>query len=757
MGFNVRKAISKTMVAIIIAVIIIAILGGVAAYLATRAPPTVIRTVVVTTTKPGVTTPVTTIVTTTVISTVPTSPSPTITTTPAPPKKRILHEQVLYIIADEEMTRIQMYKAGVADIAAVTPARWKDVNNTPVGNFKLRLVIRKDKPRLTIQHVILNTMKAPLNITEVRKALAYAVPYDAIIEQIFGGLYTRLYTIVPKGMPGWTDYNIIHYDFNLTKAMEIIDKLRKEKGFDPSKYTIIVSYNMGNTARAQIAALLQNYWSRLGFKVVVETYSWPEYLRKVDHFDFDAALLGWIPDYLDPDNYLMPFAWGGAEFKELKWYKNVEPADVSKYLSKVDAWIDTEKFIVVVGPEGSGASYTGPTDKPIIVLSYVLDEEKTKKNWANPLSMITIGAPGWKDIVISALCKASRMILDPETREAIVNAAAIRFNHYVPMIMLGQQVTGENYGTWVYGMYYPLTTFARYDLVWEDPNAPVVDTGVMDIKNNPETMVIATFGWPDTLDPAKTYESFGWEILWETTSKLITYWKEDTTPIPELAVAWAFSKDATKLYFVIRGGVVAYDPWNNKTYPVDATDVLFCIWRVARLYLPGGASWMITDFMDVNASKVLTEDEFDEIAKEGLIASFKGEEKEVHSLKELLDFFGYEGKTAGVVMFKLYFPYVPIVHIFATAVSSIMAMEYMLGEKYEEALKASNYGKNPAAWAEYVIPGEDDPSHKLVSWKPISTGPYYVASMKEGSYILLKLNPYYWNATLWEQLYEYKP
>jgi peptide/nickel transport system substrate-binding protein len=647
-----------------------------------------------------------------------------------------------------------MYKAGVADIAAVTPARWKDVNLTPVDGHKLLLLIDTQKPRLTIQHIIINTMKPPFDNPKVRQALAYAVPYTTILDQIFGGLYTRLYTIVPKGMFGYTEYGIIKYEFNETKAREI---LRSIEGFDPSNYTITIIYNTGNTARAQIAALLQNYWSRLGFRVIVETYSWPQYLDKVDHFNFDVALLGWIPDYLDPDNYLMPFVWGGAEFTDLEYYKNVAPANVGNYISVVERTVVTEDYIVVVGPKGSGATYTGPTDKPILVVSYVLDEEKTNENWAEPISMVTIGAPGWKDVPVSALVKLSRSVLDPEVRKAVINAAVIVFNNEAPMIMLGQQVTGRNYGSWVQNMYYPLTTTARYDLVWETPDAPVRDTGVLGIKNDQETFVIATFGWPDTFDPAKSYESFGWEIFQQIYSTLVTYEYEETEPLPGLAVAWAFSKDGTELYFVIRGNVFAYDPWNKTKYPIDATDVLFSIWRVARVNLPGAASWMITDFMDVNSSTVLSEEEFRTVASGGLSTVFKGKSYDVNSLEDLLNIFGYSGPTAGVVKFKLHFQYPPILHIFTTGVASIIPMEYALGAKYGEALSASNNGKNPSAWAQYVQVGEDDPSYKLLKDYPVSTGPYYVADYKEDSYILLKINPYYWNASIWEELYGYKP
>jgi peptide/nickel transport system substrate-binding protein len=84
-------------------------------------------------------------------------------------------------------------------------------------------------------------------------------------------------------------------------------------------------------------------------------------------------------------------------------------------------------------------------------------------------------------------------------------------------------------------------------------------------------------------------------------------------------------------------------------------------------------------------------------------------------------------------------------------------MEYALGTNYGKALAESNNGKNPAAWAKYVIPGEDDPSFKKLKDCPVSTGPYYVAGYVEDSYILLELNPYYWNSDLWVQLYGYKP
>jgi peptide/nickel transport system substrate-binding protein len=166
---------------------------------------------------------------------------------------------------------------------------------------------------------------------------------------------------------------------------------------------------------------------------------------------------------------------------------------------------------------------------------------------------------------------------------------------------------------------------------------------------------------------------------------------------------------------------------------------------------------MIDSFIDVNGSQVLSESEFSQILSQGLDAVYHGRSVEVKSMQELLKVFNYNGPTAGVVKLKLKFPYSPILHVLTTGVASVFPMEYALGDKYDAAIRDSNNGKNPSAWANYVVEGEEDETYKILKDRPVSTGPYYVADYKEDAYIILKINPYYWNATIWEQLYGVKP
>ena len=416
--------------------------------------------------------------------------------------------------------------------------------------------------------------------------------------------------------------------------------------------------------------------------------------------------------------------------------------------------IETSKAVVVVGPKGAKVPKL-PSGKPIIAVVYQVNKTATKPV-SQLLGFSSVDPAFYRNYSLDALIIAARKATDPFVREQLYEAIYKISNYEVPILWLGQIKLVRVEWSWLHGRYYHPVLAERYDLLWEDPSAPTVSLGIRNYENNATTYVIADIGWPDTFDPAADYETFGWAIWHNIGDTLVTYWKTDTTTVkPDLAVAWVHDKSGTTWYFVIRGGVKAYDPWHKKTYDITAVDVLFSIWRISRLGLD--PSWMITQFVDVNASKVLTEDEFNKILSSGnLIAEYEGKLVKPKSLSELLSFFGYNGPTAGVVMLKLKQPYGAILSILADPFASVIPMKYAfeyakgLGlAKYQEALKASDYGKNPAAWAKFIGTGEQEPTHLLLHKYPVGTGPYYVAEYQRNSYIVLHYNPYYWNRSLW--------
>lgn len=782
------RGVSKSLVGAIIILIIGIALIGYGAYLASTAKgsvktvtavKTVATTVTTTVTKtayltktltvtrtlsapPAVSTTTVTKTTTSIVTTT----SPVTTTTTATTTKTVvvtptvarvsgyLHTTVIYLIQNDASTRVLTLKRGVADMAVIPAEQLAAVNKTTMGNFKV--VVSERGLSFDIVFIVFNTLKPPFNNPLVRKALAYAVPYEMIYKTVYANLLVPLNGVIPKGMLGWTNYNIIHYKFDLAKARELL----KKAGINPSQYTITIYYNRGNTQRAKVATLLSTYWGALGFKVMVQALSWPQLLERISKPEFDVYIIGWAPDYVDPDDYAGPLAYGGTNFDFVKVYTVSSPNEVAKYLASAKV-IDTPKYVVVVGPAGTGAKVSVPSGKPIIVVQYKLAAKQTPPSKCEAFT--SIDPAFYRNTTLDALIIAGRYETNPSVRDAIYNAVEIITNHELPMIWLGQYKIVQVYWSWVKGMYYNPVLGIRFDLVYEvkQPVAPSI--GIGNYINNASTFVISTIGWPHSFDPAKDYETFGWQIFHQIGDTLVTYWKEDFKhPVPDLAVAWAHTKNGTVWFFVIRGGVKAYDPWHHKLYPINATDVLFTLWRIARLRLD--PSWMITQFIDVNHSYVMTEKEFAELIKKTpLVTEYMGKSYVVTSYEQLLKIFGYSGPTAGVVVLKLYKPYAAILNILADPFTMVIPAKYLfdyangLQGKYLEAMKAAEWGRNPAAWAKYIHPGESDPTHQLLNKYPVGTGPYYVADYKVNSYIVLKINPYYWDKSLWKEIYGYAP
>lgn len=548
----------------------------------------------------------------------------------------------------------------------------------------------------------------------------------------------------------------------------------------PKKIRINIYYNTGNAARERIASLLAAEWGKLGFEVTVQAQEWPVYLDTImDPQAFDVYIIGWAPDYLDPDDYATPMAYGGTQFSTLKTIEVASADDVSNYLSSAKIFEVEDDWYVVVGPKGTGASVDIPSGKKILVVQYEVDEENTLPV-ENSTPWVHINPGMYRNATLDALIVAGVNDINFNHRKALYQAVQQITNSELPLIWLGQFMLIHGQWTWVNGWYYHPIKPVRYDLLWEENDTPSVKIGTLgggvanttsvDYYNNKSVIGIATIGWPESFDGAFTYETFGWEILWEIGDQLVTYWKEEADYVDkDLAIAWVANPEGNKYYFVIRGGVQAYNRWvdqikNDKDfgtdteelYNISALDILFSIWRAG--WLEADPSWMVNAYIDINSSKVLNETEFENVLASGdWIAEYKGQSKTVHNMTELLEFFGSENESnAGILELDLTMPYPAILAVLSDAFLSVVPLKYVadaVGWNYTEVLEDIDYGKNIAGLATYInkSAGEEEITHRLLHKYPIATGPFYVYDYKKNSWMILEKNPYYWNATLYAE------
>ncbi|MFZ3589980.1 ABC transporter substrate-binding protein [Bacillus sp. DJP31] len=173
-------------------------------------------------------------------------------------------------------------------------------------------------PGFQIDYFPLNMNKKPLDNKLVRQAIAHAINYDVIIDNVFLGNAERIGGIVPKGMFGYNEEAKL-YEYDLDKAKALLEEAGVADGF-----TVEMAISENNEVRKNIAVLLQSDLAKIGVTVDIKTYAWPTFLDLVTSGGHDFGLVAWTPDYADPDYNLWYFSHSSSKGPgfNLAFYEN---------------------------------------------------------------------------------------------------------------------------------------------------------------------------------------------------------------------------------------------------------------------------------------------------------------------------------------------------------------------------------------------------------------------------------------------------
>ncbi len=142
-----------------------------------------------------------------------------------------------------------------------------------------------------------------------RQALAYAFDADTYINEVLYGGGQQPNSAIPEGLFGYNP-DIPRYTYNLTTAKSLLTAVAADYGFSPSNpLKLTLYYNSGNTAREKFCLLISSAVNSLntGLVIDVQSVAWPQFLYLRDNGLLPIFNLGWMPDYVDPDDYLVPF------------------------------------------------------------------------------------------------------------------------------------------------------------------------------------------------------------------------------------------------------------------------------------------------------------------------------------------------------------------------------------------------------------------------------------------------------------------
>ena len=246
---------------------------------------------------------------------------------------------------------------------------------------------------------------------------------------------------------------------------------------------------------------------------------------------------------------------------------------------------------------------------------------------------------------------------------------------------------------------------------------------------NPNTFVQATFGEPETLDPALGYDTASNEIIQNIYESLVFYDGIHTDRfVPMLAESWSISADGTVYAFRIRSGVKFHE---GQT--LTAEDVAYSFQRGLLFGGYNGPQWLLAEpFFGIGRNDItcLVDDCASAGDREALIAN---DPTVLVSACEKVKSVIVADDTNGTVTMTLAQAWGPFIPTIAQTWGGIMDKDWTVAN--------GGWDGSCETWQNYYAePSESDPFSRITN----GTGPFRLDQWKMGEELVMIRNEEYW-------------
>jgi oligopeptide transport system substrate-binding protein len=193
------------------------------------------------------------------------------------------------------ITAVQAFEAGEVDVLyqGLPPDEISRLKETPEY---------EQYPALGTYYYGINVK----NITDVkqRRAMALAIPQQAIIDNVAQADQLPATGFTPKGMPGFDTINPASPWLKAEGDLEQAKQLMSEVANPKKTITLYINDSPGHR---EIAVAVQAAWKELGITSTIKQQEFAQYLEFLGpppNKDVDVYRLGWIGDYVDAINFL---------------------------------------------------------------------------------------------------------------------------------------------------------------------------------------------------------------------------------------------------------------------------------------------------------------------------------------------------------------------------------------------------------------------------------------------------------------------
>lgn len=209
-------------------------------------------------------------------------------------------ERIVFRVVLDARQRLVDLQSGAVDLAAgIRPDEQSFVELHP------ELVLHH-KPSNALSYLAFNTLHPPFDDRRVRRALSHAINKEPIVKLAYQGRAVAAETPLPPGQWGY-HLPATRYAYEPALAQRLLDELIAAHVFDPKR---VYKLYAPTTPRAylsqpeRVARYLQTALAQIGVQTELVLQPIRMHVASVARGDHDLALIGWIGDTGDPDNFL---------------------------------------------------------------------------------------------------------------------------------------------------------------------------------------------------------------------------------------------------------------------------------------------------------------------------------------------------------------------------------------------------------------------------------------------------------------------
>lgn len=193
---------------------------------------------------------------------------------PPPAIGRVIYRQV-----PEASNRVALIASGDAHVARDLSQEQLDrLDQTP--GAQAWCIAANQWVRMT-----LNTSEGPTADPKVRQALAYAVPYQQILDSVYRGRAGPMGSYITPAYPNVVEQEAFPYTLDLDKAKQLLADAGQADGFD-----LTLTINAGFPEHERIAVLIRDSFAKIGINVQIDKKPGAAYLDTAMAHDVQATV-----------------------------------------------------------------------------------------------------------------------------------------------------------------------------------------------------------------------------------------------------------------------------------------------------------------------------------------------------------------------------------------------------------------------------------------------------------------------------------